>query len=86
MAVLTCDYKDGWNSNQPKPECNARFYTQYDLRDRLLPLMSDCHLVDDPQWDCPDPDFHYLGKYQYTFATFVVEKNQLPDRDYRLEL
>ncbi|HTZ41451.1 MAG TPA: hypothetical protein VMB77_14955 [Syntrophales bacterium] len=76
VAVLTCDYKDGWNPNEPKPECNARLYTKYDLRDRLLPLMSDCRLIDDPQWDCRDPDFHYLGKYQYTFATFVIEKNQ----------
>ena len=44
------------------------------MRDRLLPLMNGCHLVDEPQWDCPNPDFNYLGKYQYTFATFVVKK------------
>lgn len=74
VAVITCDYKDGWKTGEPKPECDARFYTQNDLRDRLLPLMSNCHLVDEPQWDCPDPDFNYLGIYQYTFATFVVEK------------
>ena len=74
VAVITCDYKDGWKPNEPKPECNARFYTQHDLRDRLLPLMSNCHLVDEPQWDCPNPDFIYLGKYQYTFATLVVKK------------
>jgi hypothetical protein len=75
VAVITCDYKDGWKSNEPKPECDARFYTQQDLKDRLLPLLSNCHLVDEPQWDCPNPDFNYLGKYQYTFATFVVRKN-----------
>ena len=73
-AVITCDYKDSWKPNEPKPECDARFYTQHDLRERLLPLMSNCHLVDEPQWDCPNPDFNYLGKYQYTFATFVVKK------------
>jgi hypothetical protein len=73
VAVITCDYKDGWKLNEPIPECNARFYTQDDLRERLLPLMSNCYLVDKPQWDCPFPDF-YFGKYQYTFATFVVKK------------
>lgn len=74
MAVITCDYKDGWKPNEPKPECDARFYTQHDLRDRLLPLMRNCNLIDEPQWDCPNPDFTYLGKYQYTFATFVVKR------------
>ena len=74
VAVVTCDYKDGWKPNEPKPEVDARFYTQHDLRNRLLPLMSNCHLVDEPQWDCPNPDFNYLGKYQYTFATLVVKK------------
>jgi SAM-dependent methyltransferase len=76
VAVITCDYKDGWKPGEPKPEVDARFYTKHDLRDRLLPLMSNCHLADEPQWDCPNPDFNYLGKYQYTFATFVVKKNQ----------
>ena len=76
VAVITCDYKEEWKPGEPKPECNARFYTQQDLRDRLLPLMRNCHLIDEPQWDCPIPDFNYLGKYQYTFATFVVKKNQ----------
>ena len=76
MAVITCDYKDGWKPGEPKPEVDARFYTQHDLRSRLLPLMNNCHLVDEPQWGCPNPDFNYLGKYQYTFATFVIKKNQ----------
>jgi hypothetical protein len=76
VAVITCDYKDGWTPGEPKPECDARLYTKHDLRDRLLPLMTNCHLVDEPQWDCPNPDFNYLGKYQYTFATFVVKKNE----------
>ena len=74
VAVITCDYKDGWRPADPKPEVNARLYTQHDLRDRLLPLMINCQLIDEPQWDCPHPDFNYLGKYQYTFATFVVKK------------
>ncbi|MGA2678409.1 MAG: hypothetical protein ABSF37_03795 [Sedimentisphaerales bacterium] len=76
VAIITCDYKDGWKPGEPKPDVDARLYTKHDLRDRLLPLMSNCHLVDEPQWDCPNPDFNYLGKYQYTFATFVVKKNE----------
>lgn len=75
MAVITCDYKEGWQPSEPKPKGNARFYTRQDLKNRLLPIMSNCQLVDEPQWDCPKPDFIYLGKYQYAFATFVVLKN-----------
>jgi SAM-dependent methyltransferase len=74
VAVLTCDYKDGWKSHEPKPVGNERFYTQHDLRNRLLPLMEGCTPVDEPQWDCPNPDFSYLGKFRYTFATIVVKK------------
>jgi SAM-dependent methyltransferase len=80
MAVITCDYKDGWKSHDPKPAGNERFYTKHDLQNRLLPLMKDCHLVDEPQWDCPNPDFNYLGKYQYTFATFVLKKKNASDK------
>ena len=80
VAVITCDYKDGWKPGEPKPDVDARLYTKHDLRDRLLPLMSNCHLVDEPQWDCPNPDFNYLGKYQYTFATFVVKKESIKKR------
>jgi len=75
VAIITCDYKDGWKLGDAKPDVDERFYTQADLQVRLLKHMPDCNLVDSPQWECPDPDFHYLGKYVYTFATFVVKKN-----------
>jgi SAM-dependent methyltransferase len=74
IAVITCDYKDGWKSGQPKPIEDARFYTKTDLTTRLLGYVPKCDLVDDPQWDCANPDFNYLGKYQYTFASFVIRK------------
>ena len=74
VAIITCDFKEGWKPGELKPEVDVRLYTKHDLKDRLLPLMSNCHPVDEPQWDCPSPDFN-LGKYQYTFATFVVKKN-----------
>ena len=73
-AILTCDYDDNWKPGLPKPDVDVRLYTQKDLRERLVPLMKDCVLIDQPQWDCPAPDFVYLGKYHYTFASMVVRK------------
>ena len=78
VAVITCDYKDQWRPGDPKPEVDARLYTQNDLRNRLLPFLKDCELVDIPDWECANPDFNYLGKYQYTFATLVVRKTKQP--------
>lgn len=75
IAVITCDYKDGWQAGQPKPDVDARFYTKKDLVERLPSYLTDSELVDQPYWDCTDPDFNYLGKYQYTFASFVIRKN-----------
>jgi len=74
VAVLTCDYKENWKIGDDKPDVDARLYTKSDLENRLLSYMDNCQLVDKPQWDCPNPDFNYLGKYQYTFTTFVVKK------------
>lgn len=74
MAVITCDYKDGWKPGEPKPDVDARFYTKADLSERLLSYVPDCRLVDKAEWDCPEPDFLYLNRYRYTFATFVIEK------------
>lgn len=74
VAIITCDYKDGWKAGDIKPDVDARFYIKEDLEKRLLSCIPDCELVDSPQWDCPNPDFNYLGKYQYTFATFVIRK------------
>ena len=76
MAVITCDYKDGWKPGDPKPEVDARFYTKSDLDTRLLAHVPGCRLVDQPRWECPDPDFFYLNKYRYTFATFTIVKNK----------
>ncbi|MEO6539144.1 MAG: hypothetical protein ABIT07_03265 [Ferruginibacter sp.] len=74
IAVITCDYKDGWKAGDPKPEVNARLYTKNDLEKRLLSYLPDSVLVDKPEWECPNPDFNYLGKYQYSFASFVFRK------------
>ncbi len=73
-AILTCDYNDQYKASDIIPQEDFRMYTRKDFTDRLLPLINDCSLVDEPQWDCPEPDFVYAG-YRYTFATFVFRKN-----------
>jgi len=74
IAIITCDYKEDWKPNDIKPEVDIRLYTKNDLKNRLLSYMDNCLLIDEPQWDCSNPDFNYLKKYQYTFATFVIKK------------
>lgn len=77
LFVMTCDYKDGWQVGDEKPDVNARLYTQEDLKNRLLSVMGGCSFIDGPQWNCENPDFFYLNRFRYTFATFVVRKNIL---------
>lgn len=72
-AVLTCDYLDTYRPGDPKPAVDFRFYTQKDIKERLLPKVSALRPADEPQWDCPNPDFNY-GGFNYTFATIVLEK------------
>jgi glycosyltransferase involved in cell wall biosynthesis/SAM-dependent methyltransferase len=76
LAVITCDYKDGWVLGEPKPEVDSRFYTKKDMEERMLSYIPQCELVDIGDWDCPNPDFFYLDTYQYTFATFVFRKKK----------
>ena len=74
MAILTCDYNDQHKPGQPVIQGDFRFYTKQDLLSRILPLLKNCSLVDEPHWDCPSPDFE-LGGFMYTFATLVFKKN-----------
>jgi hypothetical protein len=74
-AIITCDYNDQYKQGDPIPSEDFRLYTQKDFRERLLPLLTDCELVDDPQWECAAPDFTYAG-CRYTFASLVFRKNQ----------
>ncbi|AFV24574.1 hypothetical protein Mpsy_2370 [Methanolobus psychrophilus R15] len=73
IFVMTCDYKDGWKQGDPKPRVCARLYTKVDLEHRLLSYMKNCKLIDEPNWECPNPDFVF-GNYKYSFASFVVKK------------
>lgn len=74
IGIITCDYKDGWIPGEPKPDVDERFYTKKDMEERLLSYIPDCELVDVGEWDCPTPDFVFINKYRYTFATFVFRK------------
>jgi SAM-dependent methyltransferase len=82
IAIITCDYKENWKIGDDKPDVDVRLYTKNDLKHRLLSYMNGCQLVDKSQWDCPNPDFNYLGKHQYTFATFVVKKISNMSKNY----
>jgi len=73
-AIITCDFKNGYKDGDEKPNEDCRLYTKEDLLYRILPKMEGCKLIDEPEWDEQNPDFWYQGKYNYTFATFVVEK------------
>jgi SAM-dependent methyltransferase len=74
LAVITCDFKDGWKPGDLKPEVDARLYTQSDMTERLLKNAPRCTLVGEANWHCPAPDFVYLNKYNYTFATLTIRK------------
>ncbi len=74
-AVLTADYLDQFKEGDRLPPPDFRFYTQQDFRERLLPSLPNCELVDGPDWDCEHPDFNY-GGFCYTFATLVFRKKR----------
>ena len=84
-AVLTCDYNDQYKPGDKIPIVDFRLYTQKDFKQRLLPLLEDCFLVDIPRWDCPNPDFTYEG-CRYTFATFVFQKKVVSNGDYQQKI
>ncbi len=73
IAILTCDFNDTYTVGDKLPQTDIRFYTKSDFFERLLPLIPNCFLVDEPNWDCQSPDFIYDG-CSYTFATMVFRK------------
>ncbi|QQG52628.1 MAG: hypothetical protein HY931_00120 [Candidatus Falkowbacteria bacterium] len=75
IIIMTCDFQENWLPGKPKPDVDARLYTSYDLRNRLLSYLENCRLIDAPDWNCPNPDFNFLGKYQYAFASLVAKKH-----------
>ncbi|HEX8077048.1 MAG TPA: methyltransferase domain-containing protein, partial [Chthoniobacterales bacterium] len=73
LAVLTVDFAEKWRPGRPKPILDHRLYTTADIRDRLMPAIGDCALVDAPSWAEGIEDFQYEGS-QYGFAGFVFRK------------
>jgi len=73
FIVVTCDYKQDYKNGDRVPIPDFRFYTEYDLRERLLSKMSGCRLYGPSDWDCPRPDF-WFENLNYPFATLVVQK------------
>ena len=73
LAVLTVDFAENWTPGERKPEVDCRLYTTRDIRERLLPAIGDCRLVDPPRWAEGAEDFEYEGS-QYGFAGLVFRK------------
>ncbi len=73
-GILTCDYNDNYKKGDDIPSVDFRFYTMYDLKERLMKAIPDCTLIDEPKWECDNPDFYLAGKYNYTFASLVFQK------------
>lgn len=73
-AIITCDYNDQYRPGDDIPAVDCRWYTQSDIKNRLLKSVPDCRLYDEPRWDCPDPDFVLVNRYRYTFASIVLRK------------
>lgn len=75
IGILTCDFKEGYKIGDPVIDSDFRFYTKHDLSQRLMAKLTDCELLDAPDWDCVAPDFE-LGGFKYTFATLAFRKRE----------
>lgn len=75
VAILTCDFNNQYKVGDEIPSVDYRFYTKEDITDRIMKVVSNCSLIDEPKWDCDNPDFLYLNKYRYTFASIVFKRN-----------
>lgn len=71
--VITCDFKEGYLPGDPKPKVDCRLYTKEDIIGRLIAATPELELVDDPAWECPNPDFRF-DEINYTFASIVLRK------------
>lgn len=76
-GVLTCDFRDDWKPGDPKPEEDARLYTEHDLVERLSRVLdlNNCEMIGDRDYS-GEPDFWY-GIYNYSFASFCFQKKRI---------
>jgi len=70
-GVFTFDFNDDESTRVLGG--NFKFYSQKYIKEKILPLLKGCTLLDEPNWDCPNPDFELAG-HKYTFATLVFQK------------
>lgn len=75
VMILTCDYNDQYKPGDEIPSVCHRMYTQRDFRERIIPSARQCAPIDEPKWDCPNPDFVFGDRFRYTFATLALRKS-----------
>ncbi|HSW88714.1 MAG TPA: class I SAM-dependent methyltransferase [Candidatus Saccharimonadales bacterium] len=73
IGILTCDFKEDYKNGDYIFPGNYRFYTKENLTAKFKQILTQCAILDAPEWDCPHPDFLFEGQ-QYTFATLVFKK------------
>jgi len=76
IGILTMDFNNSYYPGMEVPDTVVRQYTKKDLEIRLIKILDkyNCKLVDEPDWN-GEPDF-ILGKFLYSFATFVFKKEK----------
>lgn len=74
-GIMTMDFKDDWQQGERVPNTSNRFYTTYDLLQRLQTVLNahGCKLIDIPDYSARDT-FQWEG-IDYSFATYVFEKD-----------
>ncbi|HMK33850.1 MAG TPA: methyltransferase domain-containing protein [Desulfomonilaceae bacterium] len=73
VAVFTVDFREAYMAGDAKPGVDFRLYTSYDFLSRLMPVVPDCGLLDNPSWGDGAPDFTYEDT-TYNFASWVFRK------------
>lgn len=76
IAIFTVDFADAYRVGDPVPRADERFYTTQDISERLMPVLSDCAMLDVPSWSQGREDFEYEN-CKYGFAGWVFRKIDL---------
>jgi len=73
-GILTMDYKNDYVPGDPVPYTSNRFYTMFDLTERLNSILTDndCRLL---LYDYSGHDRFIWDNIQYSFSTFVFKKD-----------
>jgi len=73
-GIFTMDYKNDWSPGQRVPNTSNRFYTEFDLTQRLPKILATygCNIYGKQDYTARDR-FNWEG-IDYSFATFVFKK------------